>query len=118
LTVPFCTVDLLIDRSKDDARMHRCTPRQRFRVLGVSVCPAPPPKAGRIAIGRIQNPIACAREWKNAATERQKRIVRVALRRMMVFHSPLWHRHNMHGLQKNLLRFPAVAAQRFAFFAN
>jgi hypothetical protein len=35
-----------------------------------------------------------------------------------VFHSPLWHRHNMHGLQNNLLRFPAVAAQRFAFSAN
>jgi NAD dependent epimerase/dehydratase family enzyme len=38
--------------------------------------------------GRIQNPIAFQREWENEATERQNRIVRVALRRMMVFSQP------------------------------
>jgi hypothetical protein len=53
--------------------------------------------------GRIQNPIASAREWENAATERQNRIAGVALPRMMVFHSALWQRHNTHGARKIFL---------------
>src|SRR5205085_695206 len=79
--------DLRSQKTTRDASLHDAPTIPGFGSFPSS--PRRPRRQNAMRSGRIQNPTARARECENTATERQNRIVRVAMRRMMMFKSAL-----------------------------